>query len=78
MTGRKRRLAGTQDVLRILLKAADPADAHTVLVPFVKDIVPAVDMEQRRMTITPPEGLFDISVPARRKQKNPRNKPPKL
>lgn len=70
--------AGCHDTLRILLAAENPAAARTVLVPFVKDIVPAIDLAARRMTIAPPEGLFDISVPARRMRKNPRNKPPKL
>ncbi len=70
--------AGTHDVLRILLGAEDPEDARTVLVPFHKSIVPHVDAAARRLTIDPPEGLFDIAVPARRRHKNPRNKPPKL
>jgi 16S rRNA processing protein RimM len=30
-----------------------------VLLPFVKQFVPEVDIENRRMTITPPGGLFD-------------------
>lgn len=30
-----------------------------VLLPFVKQFVPEVDIESRRMTITPPGGLFD-------------------
>lgn len=72
-------IAGTHDTLRILLTADDPANARTVLVPFVKDIVPRIDPMQRRMTIDPPEGLFDISVPARRKRRSPRSgKTPKL
>ncbi len=65
-------------MIRILLPAEDPDDARTVLVPFVKAIVPHVDMAARQMTISPPDGLFDISVPARRRSRNPRNKPPKL
>jgi 16S rRNA processing protein RimM len=31
----------------------------TVLIPFVKEIVPVVDLEQRRIEITPPPGLLD-------------------
>lgn len=34
--------------------------AHgTVLVPFVKEIVPSVDAQTRVITVTPPEGLFE-------------------
>ena len=35
-------------------------DGRTGLVPFVKAIVPEVDLAARRVTITPPEGLFDL------------------
>ena len=31
----------------------------TVLIPFVKEIVPIVEIEQRRMEITPPPGLLE-------------------
>jgi 16S rRNA processing protein RimM len=31
----------------------------TVLIPFVKQIVPVVDLPQRRIEITPPKGLID-------------------
>jgi 16S rRNA processing protein RimM len=31
----------------------------TVLIPFVEAIVPVVDLEQRRIEITPPEGLIE-------------------
>ncbi|MBD2459818.1 ribosome maturation factor RimM [Oscillatoria sp. FACHB-1407] len=33
--------------------------SSTVLVPFVKAIVPVVDLEHRRIEITPPPGLID-------------------
>jgi 16S rRNA processing protein RimM len=33
--------------------------AGEVLVPFVKAIVPVVDMKNRSLTITPPLGLFE-------------------
>lgn len=33
--------------------------SQTVLVPFVQAIVPEVDLEARRITVTPPAGLFD-------------------
>jgi 16S rRNA processing protein RimM len=32
-----------------------------ILVPFVKQIVPDVDIENRRVVITPPEGLFELN-----------------
>jgi 16S rRNA processing protein RimM len=35
-------------------------DGRTALVPFVKAIVPEVDLAGRRIVITPPEGLFDL------------------
>ena len=34
--------------------------AVTVFVPFVKEIVPVVDLRERRIEITPPDGLIDI------------------
>lgn len=34
-------------------------DSGEVLVPFVKAIVPAVDIEAATMTVTPPAGLFE-------------------
>ncbi|WP_433066350.1 ribosome maturation factor RimM [Dactylosporangium sp. CS-033363] len=36
------------------------ADGRTGLVPFVREIVPEVDVPGRRIVITPPEGLFDL------------------
>ena len=59
-------------MLRVLLEAASPEDARTVLVPFVKAIVPTVDLAARSMTVELPEGLLETSVPARRKRKSPR------
>jgi len=35
------------------------AAAGEVLVPFVREIVPEVDVAGRRLVIAPPEGLFD-------------------
>jgi 16S rRNA processing protein RimM len=32
----------------------------TVLIPFVKDIVPVVDLDRNRIEITPPPGLLEI------------------
>ncbi|WP_203981203.1 ribosome maturation factor RimM [Planosporangium flavigriseum] len=35
-------------------------DGRTALVPFVKAIVPEVDLAGGRVVLTPPEGLFDL------------------
>ena len=35
-------------------------DGREVLVPFVSDIVPEVDLENGFLSITPPEGLLDV------------------
>ncbi len=35
-------------------------DARSALVPFVKAIVPEVDLAGGRVVLTPPEGLFDL------------------
>jgi len=32
---------------------------HEVLIPFVTEIVPEVDIEAGRLEVTPPAGLFD-------------------
>lgn len=34
---------------------------ETVLIPFVKEIVPVVDLEARRVEIVPPEGLLELN-----------------
>ncbi|MCJ8279194.1 MAG: ribosome maturation factor RimM, partial [Rivularia sp. ALOHA_DT_140] len=33
----------------------------TVLIPFVKEIVPVVDLEAGRIEITPPDGLLELN-----------------
>lgn len=48
---------GTYDVLQIRLAADEECIA---MLPFAKDIVPIVDLEQGVMKVTPPEGLLDI------------------
>jgi 16S rRNA processing protein RimM len=42
-----------------LLVVALP-DGHRALVPFVKAIVPEVDLAGRRVVLTPPEGLLEL------------------
>ena len=39
------------------------ATVEEVLVPFVKAIVPLVDMAARTLTVTPPIGLFEEVLP---------------
>lgn len=41
-----------------LLEVQQPT-GKTVLIPFVKPIVPVVDLEQKRIEITPPAGLIE-------------------
>lgn len=44
-----------QDVL-----AVRAADDREILIPFVSEIVPGVDLDAGRVTVRPPEGLLDI------------------
>jgi len=46
--------------------AWDWADAVRVLVPFVRPIVPVVDVERRVIEVDPPAGLFEVAVVPRR------------
>lgn len=43
---------------KIKKKQQKPAKPVTVLIPFVKEIVPVVDLGNRRMEIAPPPGLL--------------------
>ncbi|MEO1375108.1 MAG: ribosome maturation factor RimM [Cyanobacteria bacterium J06635_10] len=59
-------IAAGNDLLEVRLEkeAGDKEtvkDLKTVLIPFVKDIVPVVDLETRRIEITPPLGLLEIN-----------------
>ncbi len=55
---------GTYDTLRIRLvpnlEDIEKSRYRTVLVPFAKEIVPTVDVQQKRLELTPPEGLLDL------------------
>ncbi|MGH8939147.1 MAG: ribosome maturation factor RimM, partial [Actinomycetes bacterium] len=42
--------------LLVIARDGDPAE---VLVPFVHDIVPTVDLQAGRIVLTPPDGLLD-------------------
>ena len=46
-----------QDVLSV----RDGADGPELLVPFVTEIVPIVDIDVGRIVIAPPDGLLDVS-----------------
>lgn len=46
------------DTLEVKLSASD--EAASVLIPFVKEIVPVVDLENHRLEVDPPEGLLDL------------------
>lgn len=56
------------DLLQVeLYHSAESGDesgqsAKTVLIPFVKEIVPVVDLEQRRIEVVPPPGLLDLKT----------------
>lgn len=56
------------DVLHLphgdVLVVRRPDTAAEVLVPFVKAIVPVVDVAARRLEVDPPEGLLDLTAGA--------------
>jgi 16S rRNA processing protein RimM len=54
----------SQDILAIETARGE------VLVPFVKQIVPEVDIASGRITLTPPEGLFEVNLEAGDKDEN--------
>lgn len=40
----------------------------TVLIPFVKEIVPVVNLAEKRLEINPPSGLLEINLPSDREK----------
>lgn len=52
-------IAAGNDLLEVQLAAHPTAKRTTVLIPFVKAIVPVVDLADRRIEITPPPGLLE-------------------
>lgn len=53
--------AAGNDLLEVQLTTSNTqAKADKVLIPFVKAIVPVVDLEQKRIEITPPPGLIEL------------------
>lgn len=68
---------GTHDVLRIQLKDQeqfqmktgalledDKAVPHFVMLPFAKELVPVVDLENEQLRVAPPAGLWELASPA--------------
>ncbi|KAF9589735.1 hypothetical protein IFM89_028644 [Coptis chinensis] len=66
---------GPNDLLQVMLNSSDEAhdatgsseagpgvSGHLAWVPFVKAIVPDVDMNRREMRITPPKGLLELNL----------------
>lgn len=56
-------LPSGHDLLEVKLDStfAEDKAGKTVLIPFVMEIVPVVDLENRRVEITPPPGLLSIN-----------------
>lgn len=56
--------SGANDLLRVCLASTINRSRDVqVWIPFVKEIVPLVDKETRRVEITPPAGLLELNVP---------------
>ncbi|MBF2065307.1 MAG: ribosome maturation factor RimM [Calothrix sp. C42_A2020_038] len=49
------------DLLEVELHNQEKDNKKTVLIPFVKEIVPVVDIQNKRAEITPPEGLLELN-----------------
>jgi 16S rRNA processing protein RimM len=56
-------LPSGHDLLEVKFDASFAEDkaGKTILIPFVMEIVPVVDLENRRVEITPPSGLLSIN-----------------
>ena len=52
------------DVLVVRRDDTAASSGSEVLVPFVKAMVPVVDVAARRLEVEPPEGLLDLTEPA--------------
>jgi 16S rRNA processing protein RimM len=48
----------TQDLF-----AVTRSDGREVLIPFVEEIVPDIDLEERTVLVDPPEGLLELADP---------------
>jgi 16S rRNA processing protein RimM len=56
-------IAAGNDLLEVQLHQQDERKnkSKKVLIPFVKAIAPVVDLEAKRIEITPPPGLLEIN-----------------
>ena len=65
-------------MLRVALKADEAASSaeeevqRTILLPFASAVVPVVDRANKRMEITPPEGLLELVTTAKKAAARPR------
>ena len=51
-------------------------DGKEVLIPFVEQIVPEVNVGEKYVLVTPPPGLFEVNADERPRPKTPRPKTP--
>ncbi|MCO5602086.1 hypothetical protein L7F22_056214 [Adiantum nelumboides] len=65
--------SGASDLLRVKLSDSEDNQGGNkevkdslVWIPFVKEIVPIVDKENRFVEITPPQGLLELNAPSKR------------
>lgn len=54
-------ISAGNDLLEVELFNQKSGKQKTVLIPFVREIVPVVDIENKRAEITPPEGLLELN-----------------
>ena len=78
--------SGGADLLHVMLDSSEdildttgnPTSTETgvsgrlVWIPFVKAIVPVVDLERREMKITPPKGLLELNLNSNKRSKKER------
>lgn len=80
---------GTHDVLRIKMnkgisnsegeeeeeqqREEEKEEEKYVLLPFAKEFVPEIDLDLRRMKITPPEGLLELAAPIQKRERRQEN-----
>lgn len=55
--------SGASDLLRVQLTKPIRGKDVRIWIPFVKEIVPVVDISSNRVEISPPDGLLDLNVP---------------
>ncbi|MFM7717261.1 MAG: PRC-barrel domain-containing protein, partial [Microcystis sp.] len=51
-----------QELINTKKNKSKPAKPTTILIPFVKEIVPLVDLKAARIEISPPPGLLEINL----------------